>query len=190
LLAYCGAKPYKKKKRSHAKIIATRFAKKSKNVPTATSRLRKYSHIPVAHRGGNKEAAIAAPTIVPDNFLYHSTKKAIIPDANATHKSSIVGVVLARISLVKVPNGTKVANIIAPIRENAILNTRYFSDLKYNFILPVAIAKLIAWMGCNNGAINIAPIITGVESVNNPNVAIITEERSCSRYKISISTHS
>jgi hypothetical protein len=42
--------------------------------------------------------------------------------------------------------------------------------------LPVVTAKENDLMGCNIGAINIAPIITGILFVRSPNVAILLDK--------------
>jgi hypothetical protein len=121
-------------------IIATRLAINSKNVPQTTSGFNRTRPIHVAHKGGNNEAAIAAPTIVPESFLNHITKNAIIPDAKAIHRSKIVGVVLAKISGVNSRNGTIKVRSDAPANATKILSAICFIDLMYVLKPPVAIA--------------------------------------------------
>lgn len=182
--------PYIKKNNNQAKIIAIRFAKKRRNVQLTTCQSIKYSQIPVAHKGGSKEAAIAAPTIVQESFLNPITKNAINQEANATHKSSKVGVVLASISFVRELKGTIAVKRKAVKKERKILINKYLIERRYKPILHVANANGIHWIGCNKGEISIAPITEGIEFASNQNVAIIIAQNNCIQYKISISNPS
>jgi hypothetical protein len=140
--------------------------------------------IPVTQSGGINAVAIATPATPSQSFLNHKDRKAIIPHTNAINRSIIVGDILANISGVSVANGVifVIAHAIPTLTR--IVSQLIFNHLLYKFPFPVDVANAIILIGFRIGAINIAPIITGTELINNPKLQIITERTNCNRYNL------
>jgi len=162
-------------------MIATKFVRNNRKLPLVISILRKCMPIPVTHNGGINAVAIATPAIFSRSFLNHKEMNAIIPHAKAIKRSIIVGDVLAYISCVIVATGVICVMVHAIAIVIMILSTLILSHLLYICPFPVAVENAMIFIGAKIGAISIAPMITGIEFVNNHKLHIIAERIICNR---------
>ena len=100
-----------------------RFVKNSKLDPKVISRLRNWIPTHITHSGGIKATAIATPAMLSDSFLNPRESIAIIPEARAIKRSTVVGEVLIKISSVISANGTVKVTIYAVINATKKLIT-------------------------------------------------------------------
>ena len=106
-ILFVGLNQNKKNINIHTTNIQTKLVINNKKLHLATEYSIKCSQIPTEANGGINETAIAIPTILSSNFSYHKNIKAIIPDSNATTKSTTVGVPLSKTCSVIHAKGTK-----------------------------------------------------------------------------------
>lgn len=163
------------------KTIVTKFVRNNKKLPLAISICKKLIPIPVTHKGGINAVAIATPATPSQSFLNHKERNAIIPHANAIKRSIVVGDILANISGVSVATGVIFVIVHAIVIMRRIVIQLILNHFLYNFPFPVDVANAIILIGCKIGAINIAPIITGTELINNHKLHIIPERINCTR---------
>lgn len=156
-------------------MIATRLVRKRTMLPHQILNVPKAIPIPITASGGTREAAIATHARPDDILWYQSARNATAPEANAIHRSTRVGWVLAAISLVTSVRGMIQVRMIANRTPAPILSIRRVSALRNSFLFPVATAKATHWIGLMIGAISIAHITTGVAFTRSHSVAMTAE---------------
>lgn len=90
----------------HTTIIATKFVRNKRVLHKVISQLSNCNPIQITHNGGISATAIATHAILSESFLNPRERTAITQEASAIKRSTIVGEVLERISLVMSAKGT------------------------------------------------------------------------------------